>query len=199
MSIDPEQLVDSIGMIIILLGYGFKKIRDWVRTTKTKKKSKIEDTVKNLDSLYEKIIECRLQFDACRVSINQFHNGDYFYSNNSILKMSMTHETTDDSTRKINDHYQNILVSKYYKFINNLVSKDIVVYNDIEDSNSNDDEMVLDLKINGTTDFYAMKLRNNNGHVIGFLTMSFCDKPKEEVDLDDFREYGEIVSFILRH
>ena len=87
MNIGADSLSEAIAVVIFFVGFIGKKFREWFIARNKIKKNKIEESAKKLDKLYTKIIECRHNFDACRVSINQFHNGDYYYSNNSILKI----------------------------------------------------------------------------------------------------------------
>lgn len=194
-----ENIVESVALIIVVLSIFVKKFIEWYKLFKSSNKNKMEDNTKKMEKIYEKLIECRLTFGACRVSINQFHNGEYFFSEDSIVKMSMTHETTDESTAKISINYQSVLASMYPKFIKLIYSEDVVVYKNIGNIDNSDDDMVLDLKMNGTEEFYVVKLTNSKGHLIGFLGISFCDTQIKPVDLKKVKDFGNLISFILRN
>ncbi len=198
MDIGGESMGEALSVLIFFFAFIGKKLREYILKNNKANKNKVEENSKKLDKLYNKIIECRHNFGACRVSINQFHNGEYYYSKNSILKMSMTHETTNASTAKIMSDYQNVLASKYHKFLNLLVDNDVVVYDNLDDVDDSDDDMVLDLKLNGTYSFYASKIKDAKGKVVGYLTMSFCSKPEDIIEVEEFKEYKDLVSFILR-
>lgn len=199
MNIEVDKVIDSLALLIIGLSVAFKKLKDFFLKRRNNK-FRIKETSKTMSLLYEKIIECRLDLDGCRVCITQFHNGDHYYSNNSILKMSVTHETTDESTNRIIDTCQNILVSKYPKFLNDLLKDEVLFYNNIQSSNSNkSDDMTMLLKVGGIQSYYAVKLYNDKDEMIGFFSISYCNQRKlDDNMLNIFKDYGNIVSFLLR-
>ena len=131
--------------------------------------------------------------------MTQFHNGDHYYSNSSILKMSVTHETTDDSTTRIIESCQNILVSKYHKFLDSLLKEELLTYNSIQSKTKKDDDMIMLLKVGGIQTYYAVKLLNQKDEVIGFFSISYCNQRKlDENMLNIFKDYGNTISFLLR-
>lgn len=181
------------GLVIYFINNWIIKFRN-----KYKHEGQVEHDIKNLSLIYERLIKCRLFFNASRVTITQFHNGEKYYSNNSILKMSITHESDDDGISRVFNNYQNTLVSKYNKFIEILLKQEIVDYKKVSIlPTTHEDDMLLGLKISGTETFYAIKLLSKNSNVIGFLSLSF-DEDKE-IDVDKFKEFANMISFSLRN
>lgn len=197
--IGVDDLINGFGGLLIILGLLGGKLKDLYYKHKKKKKSSIKVSSDKLKQIHEKLTECRIEFDASRVTITQFHNGDYYYSTNSILKMSVTHESTDQSTSKIMDDYQSLSANKYHKFLTNLVNSDFVYYKDVNlEQTDHEDDMLLDLQVNNNTTFIACKLLSKEGNIIGFITMSFVYE-KEELDIKRFKEYVNMISFLLRN
>lgn len=201
MTFEVDKLIDSLALIVIGISVTIKKIKDYIRNRRNKNKDKfrVEGSSKNMSLVYEKIIECRVDLGGCRVNVTQFHNGDHYYSNSSILKMSVTHETTDDSTTRIIESCQNILVSKYHKFLDSLLKEDVIIYDDIQSKTKKDDDMIMLLKVGGIQTYYAVKLFNQKNEVTGFISVSFCNQRKlDENMLNIFKDYGNMISFLLR-
>lgn len=191
-----DKILEKAWMGSLFILYFFKKVYDFIKS-KLKKDKSINFDIKQLSLIYEKLIECRLQFNASRVTITQFHNGDYYYSNNSILKMSITHETDEEGVSRVIDNYQNVNVSKYNKFLDSLMKEEMISYSDISNTETHhDDDMLLDLKVYGTESFNAIKLMDKKGNIIGFIALSFSDNVF--IDNAKFKEYSNMVSFLLR-
>lgn len=197
--INIEDILNGLFGVVIVFGYLSKKFSDWLKNRKKRTNSKIEVSSNKLKHIQEKLTECRIEFDASRITITQFHNGDYYYSTNSILKMSVTHESTDPSTSKIFDQYQNLLANKFHKFLTNLVNSDFVYYKNVNlEQTDHEDDMLLDLQVNNNVTFIASKLLSKEGNIIGFITMSFVYE-KEELDIKRFKEFVNMISFLLRN
>lgn len=180
------------GIILYYINNRISKFRN-----KYKHEGQVEHDIKNLSLIYERLIKYRIDFNASRITITQFHNGEKYYSNNSILKMSITHESDDDGVSRVFNDYQNILVSRYNKFIEILLKEEIVQYKKISELPSTyQDDMLLDLKLRGTENFYSIKLLSKSGNIIGFLSLCFIGD--EELDIDKFKEFGNIIGFSLR-
>jgi hypothetical protein len=193
---DVAAFIDNIGCVIFIFIFLFNKLINKLKS-KYLKKNHIKEDVERISNIYERLIKCRLYFNASRITITQFHNGEKYYSNNSILKMSITHESDDDGVSRVINSYQNILVSKYNKFIESLLREEVLSYRIVSELNTtHEDDMVLDLKVSGTEAFYAIKLLSKNGDIIGFISLSF-DEDKD-INIEKYKEYANMIGFSLR-
>lgn len=193
---DFTELGESLGIIILFIGYFLKEFKEWLDKKKKEKKDNIKNGIGNNINIYEKIVECRYKFSADRVAIIQFHNGDFYYSNNPILKCSMTHETTDVSIAKIMKDEQNVLVSRFPKFFSDLTLNDVVRYTNVQEMDTSD--IVEELKFKGIVSFYAVKLYNEKKDIVGFLTLSYCDRMVGSISEKELINYAENITFLLR-
>lgn len=88
------------GVLIGLLTY-------WIAKTKKFIKKKIESaSVKHLNNnqhIRDILLEMRLEFDADRVLLYQFHNGDQYASGASYKKASITHQAIKRGIAPVSD------------------------------------------------------------------------------------------------
>jgi hypothetical protein len=190
-----DTILEHIYVTIVFVIYVAVRVYKFIK--KKLKKTNISNELNSLSVIYEKLIELRLLFGASRVTITQFHNGEYYVNDTSILKMSITHETDEDGTARVIDKYQSININKYNKFLIALDKNDVVSYNNVSSIESHyDDDMLLDLKLYGTESFYSVKLHNTKGQIFGFISLSFNEN--KEIDITEFKEYANMIGFLLR-
>ena len=94
-TLDPDLKTSIIGFVSGLLGtfvIFIKKILDKVADRLFEPKDKILEVL-NLGKLIKDSLESlRVEWDADRASIVQFHNGGYFSNGESMQKLTITHE-----------------------------------------------------------------------------------------------------------
>jgi len=72
-----------------------------------------KDFTKIHTQVNEVLTELRLQLDCARVYISQFHNGGDFFSGESILKFSITHESCSLGVAQTIDQQQGVLLTRF--------------------------------------------------------------------------------------
>lgn len=103
---DAIQYFVSFAFFIIYLW------NEWQKRKRVKKiSSDPEDLSKTLIAdgrIYSVLVDMLIRFRAKRVYVVQFHNGEKFYSGQSIQRMSMTHEVKDPLLESIKKSYISI-------------------------------------------------------------------------------------------
>lgn len=190
---DIKDAIELIFIILMGLTEFIKQVKSWFKKKKYSKNNNIKNVVDFDVKIYEKLVECRVNYRADRCSFFQFHNGEIYFSNNSILKLSLTHETTSEGTTEIRKIFQNSLVSKYPKFMKKLLLEDVISYN-ISDEIT-DDELSNELQYHGIDTFYYVKVLNKQKEIIGFLFLGFTRK-HEKFDLSLLKEYADNIGYL---
>jgi len=72
-----------------------------------------KDFTKVHTQVNEMLTETRLELDCARSYISQFHNGGDFFSGESILKFSFTHESCGLGIEQTIDEYQGVLLTRF--------------------------------------------------------------------------------------
>lgn len=87
--LDPSKFIDTISIIVLgILGVVWGIIRFF------KSKNQTENFIEVHTQIHELLTELRVVSKAMRASIIQFHNGEYSMDGISMLKFSVTHEST---------------------------------------------------------------------------------------------------------
>ena len=72
---------------------------------------------KTHSQIHELLTELRIESDAARVQIVQFHNGGTFVDGVSMMKMSLTHESVSKGVSAESGRLQSILISLFSPII----------------------------------------------------------------------------------
>lgn len=107
--------ISGASVISFMMGllYSFVKI---VKTKKCKNPwvcKKGTDFTKLHSNVNEILTEMRIKLDSARVYICQFHNGGDFFSGESILKFSTTHESCALGVAQTIDQQQGVLLTRF--------------------------------------------------------------------------------------
>jgi hypothetical protein len=111
----------EIGKILGLLSLGVvllfaERMRAWLTEWwKSRGLNPIARAVKMCRAIHELLVELRVQLDADRVYVMQFHNGQVFTSNNPVYRMSCTQETVCTAVSRQQDKLQGIMVETAWR------------------------------------------------------------------------------------
>lgn len=101
---DFLQAIGFVGGLIIYLYYEFKKRRRKLRQN-------VDNVVALNDRLYPILWQLLVEYRAIRVSIMQFHNGEVYYTGQSIQRNTMTHEVCGPDIAPVKPQFDNRLTS----------------------------------------------------------------------------------------
>jgi len=197
--IEVKELFEGVILLIVLFSGGYKTFREYFKNNSYKNSHNMKTIANFNQSIYEKMVELKAEFQADRIMLFRFHNGDCFVgdTNNLIIKMSCTHETVKIGVEKIMTSYQSILVSKHPNFLKNLVNNDFLNYEDLSDIND-EDSFAYEMKHNGNESLYIHKIISNKASILGFVIVGYSHLNKKPVhDFQYFEEKIESISYLV--
>ena len=118
----PE-LIEKIAMSVaglLGIGYGFKKF--W------KCKKKTDNFILIHSEINELLTELRLSSDSMRVSVLQFHNGEYFMDGISMRKFSITHESSHKGYTSQALKFKNTLCSLFVPLLTKVIESQPIIF-----------------------------------------------------------------------
>lgn len=192
-SSNPENIAYisvTIGAFIQLSQKSFANFYKYIKKRKNNKKfiraNEVNQKInKRLIGLLAKIEN----ISPMRVLILRLHNGEYFVGNNeqSIMKVSCTHEEAVAGKTETSEDYQNIHTSHLPILLNDLVNKGkhIIINKDYEKWKTDEFIKAKHLK-HGVTSSISVTIEDSANHLIGFLN----------VDIDDDIKEAEIMKYI---
>ena len=122
--LDLPQFVEKIAISVAGLmgiGYGFKKF--W------KSKRKTDNFILIHSEINELLTELRLSSDSMRVSVLQFHNGEYFMDGISMRKFSITHESSHKGYTSQALKFKNTLCSLFVPLLTKVIENNSLILN----------------------------------------------------------------------
>ena len=102
------------------IGYGFKKF--W------KSKRKTDNFILIHSEINELLTELRLSSDSMRVSVLQFHNGEYFMDGISMRKFSITHESSHKGYTSQALKFKNTLCSLFVPLLTKVIENNSLIF-----------------------------------------------------------------------
>jgi hypothetical protein len=121
--IELPKIVESIAWWVaggLGIGLGVKKF--W----KTKKKT--DNFIIIHSEINELLTELRLISDSMRVSVMQFHNGEYFMDGISMRKFSITHESSHKGYTSQAIKFKNTLCSLFIPLLTRVIENKPLIY-----------------------------------------------------------------------
>jgi len=168
-------IIATITVIIIWIKDLIKKFIE--RKKRQKDHSISHKNIKIHSELDEILTEFRLLTDSARISIIQFHNGEYFYNGSPILKFSMTHESRTRGMSSIIEKIQGYYLSPYYNIVE-FAENDFEIHDikDLKESN-----LKGFLHSNNTLCFAVLAIKcHKNINIIGLVLIEWASAIKQQ-------------------
>ena len=157
----------------------------------TRKSNKNEDPIKeSLETnmlVTHKIEEIKDEYGADRVWISQFHNGGHFYpTGKSIQKFSIGYEVVNSGITSIQSNFQNIPISLFSKYMNELLENNIICIPNYTNDNIDTYGLKYIASEMGCKSTYLFALKSIEGRFIGVLGIEYVQDEKElnSVEID---------------
>ena len=108
-----NDFAETGAVIAVVIYYIFNEIRKEVRIKRKAHKSLDSNVI--LDAkIYQVLWEILAQYDCMRVYLTQFHNGDNFYTGQSIQRMTISNEVYRKGVDKVKSTHDNILMPEMH-------------------------------------------------------------------------------------
>lgn len=150
----------------------FREVFIWF--TKRKKTIKEElESAEKVNSILETLIE---DTGADRAYVFQFHNGDYFYTGNSIDKMTNTHEAVSRGISREQISCMGIMVAPFRYLVSGMLSKDVFEVPSVSDLDQYNTKIFLSER--GAKSTYLVIMEDNTKKPVGFIGLDFVKDNK---------------------
>jgi len=197
---DKATFLDSVmevgGYVLAAIGLFFSaQIKKWFVSKSFFDPSKmISKNVQVRDFL----IELRALIDADRVKLFQFHNGEYYVSGESVMKLSMTHvavKTGISYPELANIHYSSIPTSYLTRILQSLYKEEfLIVHTQILE----DDQYIKNIFIaHGIKSAILYPVSNVKGQWIGILMAVWIGDVEPTIDLLDLQSSSAKIGQLL--
>lgn len=168
-----------------------------------KRKGKLDMVTEALhtsERVSNKLDQIKMEFEADRVWITQFHNGGHFYpTGKSIAKFSMVYELVGAEVPSIQSSFQSIPVSLFSKPINHLLENDIIEIPDYKDETVATYGLKYIASEARSKSSYMFAIKTIENKFIGVLCLDFT-KRKTKLDaesLNDLSNHATAIGGVL--
>lgn len=145
----------------------------------SKRKRTIQDSIE-IGNKVDKILDVLIEdTGADRAYVFQFHNGSYFYTGNSIDKMTNTHEKVVTGVSHEQLKYRDVVTAPFRYFVENIIKNKVYDCGDPDSiPHYNTRLMITD---RGVKAFKIVKMADSLNRLVGFVGLDYIKN--EEVPL----------------
>lgn len=192
---DFSKLIETISIAVFgILGIG------WGVVKFAKSKTNTDNFIAIHTEIHELLTELRVQSKSMRVSILQFHNGEYFMDGISMRKFSITHESSHRGYISQSLKFKNVLCSLFIPLLNKVLEDKAIVHHVEAMSNSYAKHFFEDENIS----HYACLLLKNKNTNIGFILLQWHfdfppDMENQQATMDYFSNIRSSVEVQLSY
>jgi len=163
-------------------------MKELIKELKVNKDSDYVKQIKNETNISPLLNDIKNAVNADRVCVMQYHNGIHSIANNSLLKLSMTHEKLSSNTTSIINQVQN-WPANYISAINDKIfNKKCMAMPKIHDMQQMSElrgvyQQLLDFKVKS---LYCFPVTDARGKVFGIGAVQFTN---EEYNIEEQKMY----------
>jgi hypothetical protein len=140
---------------------------------------------KTHSDIHESLTELRLQCDAARTQLVQFHNGEYFIDGISMKKLSMTHESLHSGVSAQYTKMREILISMFIEHVQSLLSETVVIRK-IGQLKSSIFRQILETD---NVEAYMAITIKYKGKITGYIMVQWCNRVTfETIDIESCKK-----------
>lgn len=182
-------LTGVLGPIVVL-------VTRYIIERRKKKTDMVQEALETSEKVLAKMEHIRDEFHADRVWVSQFHNGGHFYpTGKSIAKFSVVYEVVSAGATSIQTNFQNIPVSLFSRFINQLLENDIIEVPDFKDETIATWGLKYIAEESGTRSEYIFAVKNIEGKFIAIMGIDYT-KRKTKLGMEDINHLANHATAI---
>ena len=146
------------------------------------------DFIQVHSQIHESLTELRIQTDAARTQVIQFHNGEYFMDGVSMRKFSLTHESLSRGVSADAQRIKGLLCSMFVPLMNFVIKNEANVISVYDIPHSFCKQFFEENNVEG---FVVLPLKIR-GQITAFILTQWCSEAKlETVDHKLVKQYME--------
>jgi hypothetical protein len=144
------------------------------------------DFIQVHSQIHESLTELRIQTDAARTQVIQFHNGEYFMDGVSMRKFSLTHESLSRGVSADDPRIKGLLCSMFVPLMNFVIKNEANVISVYDIPHSFCKQFFEENNVEG---FVVLPLKVR-GQLTAFVLTQWCSEAKlETVDHKLVKQY----------
>jgi hypothetical protein len=144
------------------------------------------DFIQVHSQIHESLTELRIQTDAARTQVIQFHNGEYFMDGVSMRKFSLTHESLSRGVSADDPRIKGLLCSMFVPLMNFVIKNEANVISVYDIPHSFCKQFFEENNVEG---FVVLPLKVR-GQLTAFILSQWCSEAKlETVDHKLVKQY----------
>jgi len=144
------------------------------------------DFIQVHSQIHESLTELRIQTDAARTQVIQFHNGEYFMDGVSMRKFSLTHESLSRGVSADAQRIKGLLCSMFVPLMNFVIKNEANVISVYDIPHSFCKQFFEENNVEG---FVVLPLKIR-GQITAFILTQWCSEAKlETVDHKLVKQY----------
>lgn len=143
--------------------------------TESKNIGKIE---KQINDIIKTILQ---ETNASRVCIVKYHNGNKDMTGKSFLKMSMTNEVVNLGVAPMMADFKDLFRSLLAYWCHEIEVNEYCIIPNVEKLKDIDITMYQYLNVRNIEAKYGVRLKDNEGNVIGFICIEFLNKSEFDI------------------
>lgn len=191
-----DSLMEIGGYILAAIGLFFSaQIKKWFISKQFFDPSKM--ITKNVQ-VRDYLIELRALIEADRVKLFQFHNGEYYVSGESVMKLSMTHvsvRTGISYPELANTHYSSIPTSYLTRILQSLYKEEFLI---IHANSLEEDQYLKHIFVaHGIKTAILYPVANAHGQWIGIIMAVWLGDIEPSIDLLDLQSSSAKIGQLL--
>lgn len=189
-AIDHYEGIMALAMFTVYLYIEFKK-----RIAKRKKT--VEESVLVNERIYPILWRMMIDYRAIRVCISQFHNGDFFYTGQSIQRNTMTHEVYLKAIGSIKHTIDNQLISNpMHKIVSRIRDTGYWAFSNVDsvDMGIATDELREKCELYSIKSASFFRITDKNDKTVGVLMVHW--NIKESLDIHEVNKIKAEVKSI---
>jgi hypothetical protein len=174
-------------VFITIISFVFK---DSIHHIATMAKDPVKSQLEMSQRVNDKLSEVLEMADGSRVYIFQFHNGVTYYTGQHAQRFTCTYEIVGKGISREATNLQNLQVSIFSWWINEVL-KGNMVYSDINEMS--DYTTMITLKQQGIESIICYPIIHQ-GKIVGIIGIDYVNRSTNIVDNEEFREWFSGVS-----
>lgn len=135
------------------------------------KKNELDKALKYEDLITHKLEKIKSSFNADRVWVLEFHNGNYTFTGRGLQKFSVTYEVVSPGVAREGTTTQNIPTSLFSRFFNSINNDGVFKVESVNEVNEKNSSLQSFFESRGTKSFIAIGIRNIENLIVGVLCL----------------------------
>lgn len=174
----------EVGTVLALIGVGY--LVGLIKKQFKLKTKTLRVSWSTHSQIHELLTELRINLDAARAQIIQFHNGEYFMDGISMKKLSLTHESLSKGVSAESPMTTDLLISLFTPLMQKVLLDDPILYKTVDDEHGVCRNI---MQASNTVGYAVLPLKCRN-MTSGYIIVQWCSETKvKKTNDEEIKQY----------